>query len=372
MKIIVAPDSFKESLSAVEVSQTIKDAIISERADAEVDVYPMADGGEGILETLVYATKGRFVDLIASGPLGKKIHTKYGVLGDGRTAVIEIAKMSGLMQVCPSERNPMHTTTYGIGEAIVHALEQGHRKFIVGLGGSATNDGGFGMLQALGGSFLDENGCEVSSFGSSLLKIKKVDLARLHPKLKECDFVIASDVMNPLCGQEGATYVFGAQKGAAAGQLKKLDEAMQHYANLIEAAIGKTFQHEPGAGAAGGLGFAFMILGSRLQSGAELAARTIGLHEAIRRADWVITGEGKSDAQTLYGKVPVYVAKLARKHQAKALLISGSLGEGYEALYQYFDACFSIVNQPMPLEKAMSEAKMLLYQQARNVSRLIK
>lgn len=371
MKILVAPDSFKESLSALEVGETMKEAILKEKPDVQVDVFPMADGGEGILDTLVYSTKGQLIEVVVSGPLGNKIHTEYGVLGDGKTVVIEIAKMAGLMQVSPSKRNPMNTTTYGIGEAIVHALEHGFRKFIIGLGGSATNDGGLGMLQALGVRFLDENEREVPPFGASLMKLKKVDVSQLHPKLKESDIVIASDVMNPLCGKKGATFVFGAQKGATTSQKEQLDTAMKNYANLIEAEMSQTYQNEEGAGAAGGLGFAFMLLGSRMQSGAELVARTIGLKEAMESANWVITGEGKSDAQTLYGKVPAYIAELAQRHNAKALLISGSLGEGYEALYEHFEACFSIINKPMPLEEAMSNAKQLIDQQTRNIARLL-
>ncbi|MFA8439102.1 glycerate kinase [Pueribacillus sp. YX66] len=371
MNILVAPDSFKESLSALEVSKTIKEAILKEMPNVQVNMYPMADGGEGILDTLVYATKGRLVEAVVSGPLGNKIYTEYGVLGDGKTVVIEIAKIAGLMQVSPSKRNPLNTTTYGIGEVIVHALERGYRKFIIGLGGSATNDGGLGMLQALGGLFLDEYGWEVPPFGASLMKLKKIDVSRLHPLLNKSDFVIASDVMNPLCGTKGATYVFGAQKGATELQMQQLDNAMKNYANLIETEFNQSYQNKEGAGAAGGLGFAFMLLGSRLQSGAELVAHTIGLKEAMKGAQWVITGEGKSDEQTMYGKVPVYIAKLAKEYNVKALLISGSLGKGYESLYEYFEACFSIINKPMPLEEAMNDAKELIFQQTRNIARML-
>lgn len=371
MKIVVAPDSFKESLSAIEACRTIEKAIKKEMPKAKIEIFPMADGGEGILETLVYATNGKKIECEAKGALGERIQTEYGILGDGKTAVIEIAKIAGLMQVPPSERNPMNTTTYGIGEAIADALEKGYREFIIGLGGSATNDGGLGMLQALGAIFLDEANESVPPLGASLSKIIKVDLSAIHHKLKESRIIVASDVMNPLCGKEGATYVFGAQKGVALEQMKELDLAMSSYAELIEAYLSKKYQHKEGAGAAGGLGFAFMLLGSQMQSGAELVAKTIGLREALADADWVITGEGKSDEQTLYGKVPSYISKLARENDVKAILISGSLGEGYEALYNEFMSCFSIINKPMALEEAMENARVLLYQQSRNVARLI-
>ncbi len=371
MNIIVAPDSFKESISALEASEAMKEAIIKEIPTARVAAYPMADGGEGFLDTLVYTTKGRVVELVVSGPLGNKIHTEYGVLGDGQTVVIEIAKMAGLMQVSPAKRNPMNTTTYGIGEAIVHALENDYRNFLIGLGGSATNDGGLGMLQALGVVFLDENEREVPPFGSSLAKIKKIDFGLLHPKLKESHIRIASDVKNPLCGKEGATNVYGGQKGATDVQMEQLDRAMKSYAHLIETEMNKKCQNKEGAGAAGGLGFAFMLLNADLQSGAELVANIIGLKEAMAKADWVITGEGKSDEQTGYGKVPVYVAKLAKENNAQALLLSGSLGEGYETLYENFVSCFSIIHHPMSLDDAMLNAKKLIYQQTRNIARML-
>lgn len=372
MNIFVAPDSFKESLSSLEAGETIKAAILAEIPAAHVEVCPMADGGEGILETLIYATQGRLVQVSVSGPLGTSIRTEYGVLGDNETVVIEVAKIAGLMQVSPSERNPMKTTTFGIGEALVHALKQGYRKFIIGLGGSATNDGGLGMLQALGVAFYDADGKEVSPYGSSLFEVVKADVSHLHPGLNNSHIVIASDVMNPLCGREGATYVFAEQKGAKENELEPFDQAMKKYAHVLEAAFEKQCQHQAGAGAAGGLGFAFMLLGAKLQSGAELVATQIGLKQKLANADIVITGEGKSDKQTLYGKVPAYIAKLAKEYRVKAVLISGSLGKGYEALYEYFDACFSIVNKPMPLEEAMANAKTLLYQQTRNIIRLLK
>lgn len=371
MNILVVPDSFKECLSSLEAGETIKEAIMKELPDARVDVYPMADGGEGTLETLVYAAQGHFVDVVVRGPLGNNIRTEYGVLGDKKTVVIEIAKIAGLMQVHPSKRNPMNTTTHGIGEAIVHALDRGYRNFIIGLGGSATNDGGLGMLQALGVTFFNEKGRKVSPYGSSLHEIVGADISNLHPFIQDSHIVLASDVMNALCGKEGATYVFGEQKGIARGQLEVIDQAMSRYAQILENKVGQTCQNKAGAGAAGGLGFAFLLLGAELQSGAELVAKAIGLKKAVAKADVVITGEGKSDEQTLHGKVPAYVGKLAKEYHVKALLISGSLGEGYEALYDYFDACFSIVNKPMSLEEAMTNAKTLLYQQTRNVIRLI-
>ncbi|PWA11817.1 glycerate kinase [Pueribacillus theae] len=372
MKIVVAPDSFKESLSAVDAGRTIERAINKELPSAQVDVFPMADGGEGILDALVYATKGNVIEMNVTGPLGKKIRSEYGLLGDGKTVVIEIAKMAGLMQVPLTKRNPMKTTTYGIGEAISDALESGYHKFIIGLGGSATNDGGLGMLQALGARFLDENDEQVPPFGGSLGKIKKVDFHSLDHRLKDCQITVACDVTNPLCGKEGATYVFGEQKGVAKEQMEDIDSAMSRYAQLIERELDQSYQYRKGAGAAGGLGFALMLLGAKIQSGAELVANTIGIRSSLADADLVITGEGKSDEQTLYGKVPSYISKLAHQHNVKSILLSGSLGEGYEALYNEFISCFSIINKPMDLDEAIANASELLYQQARSIARMLK
>ncbi|RDV15736.1 glycerate kinase [Pontibacter diazotrophicus] len=371
MKIVIAPDSYKGSLSAKEAGNTIREAFMLEMPGAEVVVIPMADGGEGTLDSLLFSTNGERVNTVATGPLGEQIHTCYGILGDGETAVIEMALVAGLPMVPEDMRNPTLTTTFGLGELINQAIDKGLRKFIVGLGGSATNDGGLGMLQALGAAFLDRNGINVKPIGESLQQIIAVDFTNLHPKLKECTFRIASDVENPLCGENGASYVFGPQKGATEEQIRVLDEGMSNYANLVEEHLKTKLQNIPGAGAAGGLGFGFLALGAEILSGSQVVAEAAGLENHIKEADWVITGEGQSDYQTLYGKAPFYVAGLAEKYGVGTILISGGLGKGHEQLLEHFVSCHSIVNAPMPLEKAIAHAQPLLFSCARNIARLI-
>ncbi len=371
MKIIIAPDSFKGSLSAKEVGLTIQEAFLKEIPGAEVEVLPMADGGEGTLNALLFATNGEKVNTVATGPMGEQVTTVYGILGDGKTAVIEMAQVAGLPMVPASKRNPTQTTTYGVGELVVAALEKGIRSFIIGLGGSATNDGGLGMLQALGAVFLDQADMPVNPIGASLSEITKVDLTNMHPGLKESQIRVASDVENPLCGENGASFIFGPQKGATAAQVKLLDAGMANYAGLVEANLGKKLQHIPGAGAAGGLGFGFLVLGAEILSGAQVVAEATALEDRIAKADLVITGEGQSDFQTLYGKAPFYVAQLAKKHGVGTILISGGLGQGHAQLLEQFVSCQAIVNTPMPLEQAIAQARPLLSSSARNIARLL-
>jgi glycerate 2-kinase len=372
MKIVIAPDSYKGSLTAIQVGTTIQKAFLSEIPNASIEVIPMADGGEGTLDTFIYAMGGKRFCVEATGPLGEKTQTEYGLLPDGKTVVIEIAKIAGLTMVPPEKRNPYKTTSYGIGEVIIHAMEKGYRQFIIGLGGSATNDGGLGMLQALGVTFMDCNGQIVKPFGESIRDVVAVNFSSLHPLVKECKFQIASDVDNPLCGERGASHVFGPQKGATPNQVIELDQALDHYSNLIEKNIGKSYKNVHGAGAAGGLGYAFLLLGGNIVSGSHIVAEVTQLREKMKQAQWVITGEGQSDFQTLYGKVPSYVANIARQYGAKAILISGSLGKGYEQLYEQFVSCHSITIGPMSLEQCMERAEELLFAQAKNVARLIK
>ncbi|MGG1575368.1 glycerate kinase [Fictibacillus sp. NRS-1165] len=370
MRIIIAPDSFKECLSAREVAISIRKGFESELPAAKVDIFPMADGGEGTMDALVYSTKGRKVEVRSTGPHGKETNSCYGVLGDEQTVVIEVANVAGLQMVI--ERNPLITTSYGLGEQINHALNEGYRKFIIGLGGSATNDGGMGMLQALGGIFLDKKGTMVPPNGGGLEQIHSIDLSGINPILTECELIVASDVDNVLCGPTGASHVFGPQKGATPEDVVRLDFGLKHYADLLERTLGGSMQNEAGAGAAGGLGFAFLVLGAQIQSGAKIVAEAMDLEHQIKSADWVVTGEGKSDFQSLYGKVPIYVAKIAERYNAKPLLISGSLGRGYEQLYDYFISCQSITNGPMSLQDAINNGKQLLINTSRDVARLIK
>ncbi len=372
MNIVVAPDSFKGSLTAKEVGITIQEALIAEIPHANVEVVPMADGGEGTLDSLVYSTKGKIIEVDVSGPYLNSKSTCYGVLGDNETVIIEIAKVVGLVDLPDGKKNLMEASSYGIGEMILHALDNGYRRFIIGLGGSATNDGGMGMLLALGAKFLDENLLAVKPIASSLQEIKTVDFSRIDSRIVDCNILIASDVENKLCGLEGASYVFGAQKGANQEQIKFLDSGLKHFGELIEEKLGKDLMDISGAGAAGGLGFAFLSLNADLNSGAKIVAAMTNLEEKIKVADLVITGEGQSDFQTLYGKAPIYVAKIAKKHHVKTLLISGSLGRGFEELYDYFMSVHSIVKGPISLEDAMNQAQQLLFEATKNIARLLK
>lgn len=370
MRIIIAPDSFKECLTAREVALSLKKGFESILPLAKVDIFPMADGGEGTLDALVCSTKGTIVEVQAKGPLGEKINSCYGILGDGQTVVIEVAQIAGLQMT--TIRNPMLTSSYGLGELINHALVNGYRKFIIGLGGSATNDGGIGMLQALGVSFLNQKNEPVFPNGGALGSVKSVNFSSINPMLLDCELMVASDVENVLCGPEGASHVFGPQKGASKQEIVALDQGMKQYATVCEKELGLSLQNIPGAGAAGGLGFAFLILGAKIQSGAEIVAQCIGLENQIKSADWVVTGEGQSDYQSLYGKVPVYVAKIAKQYQVKSVLISGSLGSGYEQLYDYFVSCQSITKGPISLENCIKNAKQLLFESSHDLARLIK
>jgi glycerate 2-kinase len=369
MRIVVAPDSFKECLSGPEAGRSISDGIAAYIPAAQIDILPMADGGEGTVEALVYATNGKIVEVEAEDPFGKMIMSGYGVLGDNQTVIIEMAKAAGLQVI--SQREPMTASTYGVGELMKHALSDGYRKIIIGLGGSATNDGGQGMLQALGGKFFDNNGNPVPLGGGYLNKISKVDLSGIIPEVYQSEIIIASDVKNQLCGKDGATYVFGPQKGVPENRLAEIDQGLSHFADLIENETGKKIRNVPGSGAAGGLGFGLLALNAEIQSGATIVAEAMKLDEYIKQADWVITGEGKSDFQTAYGKVPVHVANIAKEHGVKSILISGALGTNYQQLYPYFTSCHSIANRPMSLEHSMENAKQLLYEASYNVARLI-
>ncbi len=405
MHIIVAPDSYKGSLSAIEVGEIIRSAFLAEVPDAIVEVIPMADGGEGTVDALLASTGGNRIPLTATGPLGTPIATSYGVFSDIRqsgtpttdttahgaasgaaaTAIIETAAVAGLTLVAPDKRNPFHLTTYGLGECIRHALDQGIRRLIIGLGGSATNDGGLGMLQALGATFLDAAGKQVTtlkqmpsqtfSVPDALTRIARVNYNTLDPRLQETEILIASDVKSPLCGPQGASFVFGPQKGATPEQVQLLDQALASFAKKVESHLGRSFQHHPGAGAAGGLGFALMSIGGKMRSGAELIAQASGLPEKLHQADWLITGEGKTDHQTLLGKLPLTLSNLARPHGVRTILISGSLDSDahtLETLNRHFDALFAIPNRPMTLEEAIRESRVLLAHTARNIARLIR
>ncbi|BAQ11632.1 glycerate kinase [Bacillus sp. OxB-1] len=372
MKIVIAPDSYKGCLTAIEVSQIMKDAIYSEIPTVDIVLNPMADGGEGTLESLIIATQGIYEIINVTGPLGNVIQSRYGILGINDTAIIEVASICGLPMVPMNSRNPMNTTTFGIGEAIKHALNQGLKRIILGIGGSATNDGGLGMLQALGAVFMDNLGRPVQPTGKGLQDIKTVNFDTIDHRLKECELIVACDVNNPLCGPNGASYIFGSQKGATPHQIRKLDSWLKHYAALIEEELGVEFQNVPGSGAAGGLGFALLTIGARLESGAEIVSSATDLTKKLADANWVFTGEGQSDDQTLYGKVPAYVARVAKEHGCRTILISGSLGKGFEKLDGLFTSCHSTVLSPMSMEIAMEQARNSLFETTRNIAKLLK
>ncbi|MBB6453823.1 glycerate kinase [Salirhabdus euzebyi] len=370
MKIVIAPDSFKGSLSAKEVCEVMKRSCHDVFPDAHVTLVPLADGGEGTIDAFVHGEDGKVKQTNCIGPLGEGISTTFGILEES-TAVIEVAKIAGLTLVPNDKRNPYLTTTFGVGQLINQLMNDGYKKIIIGLGGSATNDGGLGMLHALGAKFYDAHQQEVGIFGEDLLKVKRADISSLDPRLHNIEIIVACDVHNTLCGKDGASVIYGPQKGANPKQIEKLDKALWNYANVMEEQVNKDLRHLPGAGAAGGLGFALLSIGAQLQSGATLVAEVMGLRKELVDADFVLTGEGQSDYQTLYGKGPAYVAKLATEQGVPTILISGSVQEE-EKLRELFTGCFSIMMQPITLTESMENAGELLFRQTKNVISFMK
>ncbi|AJY76919.1 glycerate kinase [Paenibacillus beijingensis] len=372
MNIIVAPDSFKGSLSSIEAGRIIEKAFALEWKEARVAVIPVADGGEGTVDALLYATGGERVELNAKGPECREIPSFYGILGDRNTAVIEVAAAVGLQLVPETDRNPLQFTSYGVGELMLHALDKGYREFIIGLGGSATNDGGLGMLQALGAGFSDGEGNAVLPTAASLSDIRSVDFTGLDPRIRHSRLHVACDVDNPLCGESGASAVFGPQKGASPRQVEQLDSGLSVFAACVEKHLGQSFQHNLGAGAAGGLGFALLTIGARMESGASLIARAAGIEEKLLAADWLITGEGYTDEQSLRGKLPYYLSRLAKSNGVPTILLSGAINIELEVLFDHFDSMHAIASGPLSLEMSISNAERLLYHKARNIARLLR
>lgn len=372
MKIIIASDSFKGSLSSIEVCKAASEGIKTAAPDCEVIMLPIADGGEGTLEAMTFATGGSLITAPCSNPVGEPISSQYSLSGDGKTAVIEMAKASGLYLIPQEKRNPYYTTTYGVGELILHGLDKGCRNFIVGIGGSATNDGGVGMLQALGFRFLDCHGQEIERGGLGLSKLHKIDLSMKDKRLDHCTFKIACDVDNTLCGTKGASYVFGPQKGATSQMVSKLDNLLAFYAKTIERDLGKSALEIKGGGAAGGLGTAFAVfLDAVLVSGVELILDSLNFSQKLQGVDLVITGEGQMDEQTQYGKVPMGVSRRAKEQNIPVVAIVGSISGDLTALYQAgLTAAFSVMNKPMALDEAMHNAYDLVKQLTENVVRL--
>lgn len=371
MKIVIAPDSFKESLSAPEVAAAIARGWRQVFPEAELLLRPMADGGEGTVDAVLAATGGERRECRVCGPLGEPVLAHWGWLGEG-TAVLEMASASGLHHVPRDRRDATVTTSLGTGELIRAALDAGATRIILGLGGSATNDGGAGLLQALGVRFLDAREVELPPGGAALARLARIDVGGLDPRLQQARVEIAADVDNPLCGPRGASRVFGPQKGADPQQVEQLDAALEHYARLVAATLGEDHSCHPGVGAAGGLGFAARaFLHAGFRPGIELVAELSGLADAVEGADLVITGEGRLDSQSLHGKTPVGVARIARAAGVPVVALAGSLGEDYQALYAAgIDAAFALSPGPQSLEQAMTGAAAELQARACDLARL--
>ena len=372
MKIVIAPDSFKESLTALEVAEAIEAGLKKVLPDAEYVKVPMADGGEGTVQSLVDATEGRLISAEVCAPLGNKVKAEFGLSGDGRTAIIEMAAASGLHLVPPEARNPLRTTSYGTGELILAALAEGVEKIIVGIGGSATNDGGAGMLQALGALLLDANNQPIGAGGGCLQDLAAIDLGGLDKRLAGVEIVVACDVDNPMCGEKGASAVFGPQKGATPEMVQALDSGLQHFADIAARDLGLDIQSPAGAGAAGGMGGGVLLLpDARLQAGVKIVMEAVGLAEKVQDADLVITGEGRMDAQSVHGKTPIGVAHTAKAFGKPVIAIVGCLREDYEVVYaQGIDAVFPIIRQLGSLEEILQHGRDNLVSAAQNVARI--
>lgn len=361
MKIVIAPDSYKGSLTAKEACTAIKKGVLKAVPDAEIITIPMSDGGEGTTRSLVDSLGGEMVKCKVLNPLGEAITAEYAILSD-HTAVIEMAEASGLTLIGKERRDPMKSTTYGTGEMIRDALDRGCRNFILGIGGSATNDGGAGMAQALGFGLLDRNGRQIPFGGAGLAEADRIDRSTADPRIGESRFIVACDVDNPLCGENGASNVFGPQKGATPEMIGILDKNLGYFADIIERDIGVYVKDTPGAGAAGGLGAAMLaFLNASLRKGVDIVIDAVGLKSSLQGADLVITGEGSCDFQTVKGKTPYGVAKTAQQLDIPAVIIAGHVGTGVEALYAYgVVGIFTLVNGPVSLDHAIENAGSLL------------
>lgn len=373
MYIVLAPDSYKGSLSAVAVADAMEEGIHLVFPNARVTKVPIADGGEGTVEAMVIATGGQMIRQYVKGPLGEGVKAHWGILGDGRTGVIEMAAASGLTLVPMAGRNPRITTSYGTGQLIRIALDRGIRRLIIGIGGSSTNDGGAGMAQALGAKFLDGAGNELPLGGAALSKLSSIDLSGLDQRLPDTEIIVACDVENPLCGPYGASVVYGPQKGASPEVVAELDGALSSYADVAKRATGKDVAQVPGAGAAGGLGAGLLFFTrARLQPGVQIVLEATGFANIVQGADLVITGEGNTDFQTACGKAPIGVAGIAKQFNVPVVCLSGGLGKGGDAvLEQGIDALMSIVPGPASLEECLASAEDLLKAAAARVCRMI-
>jgi len=373
MKIVIAPDSYKESLTAMEVANAVEAGFKQVMPNATYVKLPMADGGEGTVQSLVDATGGDIIEHTVTGPLGEQVDAFYGLMGEGKTAVIEMAAASGLHLVEPSQRNPLQTTTYGTGELIKAALDKGVEHIIVGIGGSATNDGGIGMAQALGIRMLDADGKEIGYGGGALARLSHIDMSDVDPRLAAINLEVACDVDNPLCGPKGASHVFGPQKGATPEMVAQLDANLAHYADIIKSQLGRDVKEMAGAGAAGGLGAALLgLLCASLRPGIEIVMDAVNLSQVVSDADLVITGEGRIDSQTIHGKTPIGVARTAKKYQLPVIGIAGCQSNDCHVVYEHgIDAVFSVVPRSVSLEEALRDAAINVEMTARNVAAMV-
>lgn len=376
MKIVLAPDSFKGNLTSLQVASALEKGIKRVIPNANCIKVPMADGGEGTVQSLVDATGGKFVRKQVKGPAGKPVSARYGILSDGKTAVIEMAEASGLPEVeGTKDKNPMKTTTYGTGQLMMDAINKGANHIILGLGGSATIDGGAGMAQALGVIFLDKKGNEIKELGAGgmLNKIASIDMTGVNPQVKRTKVTVASDVENPLCGKKGAAHVFGPQKGATPAMVTKLDANLKHFASVIKKDLRKDVMKLNGAGAAGGLGAGLVAFtGAKLKSGIDIVVEATGLAKQIKGADLVLTGEGRVDFQTAFGKTPSGVAKAARKQKVQTVAIGGGITDDARGVFEHgIDGLASACARDMSLQEAMSNSKAHLANAAERVIRLI-
>ncbi|AAX87154.1 glycerate kinase [Haemophilus influenzae] len=373
MKFVIAPDSFKESLTALEVATAIETGFKRVFPDADYVKLPMADGGEGTVQSLVDATQGKLIECEVTAPLGDKVKSFFGLSGDGKTAIIEMAAASGLHLVPPEKRNPLLTTSYGTGELIKLALDLGVESFILGIGGSATNDGGVGMLQALGMQCLDSQDKPIGFGGAELANIVKIDVQQLDPRLQQVHIEVACDVNNPLCGECGASAIFGPQKGATPEMVKQLDAALSHFAEIAERDCGKQIRDQAGAGAAGGMGGGLLLLPSvQLKAGIQIVLERLHLIDHVKDADVVITGEGRIDAQSIMGKTPIGVARTAKQFNKPVIAIAGCLREDYDVVFDHgIDAVFPIIHQLGDLSDILKQGEQNLISTAQNVARVL-
>lgn len=374
MKILIAPDKFKHCLTARQVAGNLSRGINRVLPDAEIVIVPMADGGEGTVQAMVDATKGSFIKTSVNNPLMQPVEAVYGITGSGDTAVIEMSAASGLALLKEEERNPWKTTTFGTGELIKHALDNHCRKIIIGIGGSATNDAGAGMAEALGYKFTDKNGQPIPKGGGGLLQVQNIDTSAVDNRIFHTEMLVACDVNNPLTGENGASMVYARQKGADEDLVQELEKNLIHFSNIIRQQLNSDVTEIPGAGAAGGLGAGMMAFcKAQLKPGFQVIAETINLEKQIKNADLVITGEGKLDIQTQYGKTPFGVAQIARQHQKKVIAIGGTLSGDAGDLYNHgFDLLLPIIERPVKLEEAFENAPEFLQNTGERIGRMLK